>query len=358
MTRLEKIAAVIGAEGLDAILLTGDYNLLYATQLCGLEGVVLITASGRGWCLTDSRYIESAQGSVAPRGYTVQLNGGAKYSKMVAGLLAEIGGIDRLGFEDHEMSVSQHGDYAGALTCALVPASCCMEVLREVKEEWEVEQITAAQRIAEQALKQLLPDIKPGRTEQELAARLNYNMANLGSTEPAFSTIFVSGPNSSLPHGVPTGKKIENGDFVTIDFGATCNGYRSDMTRTFAVGSADDEMRRVYATVLEAQLAGIEAIDAGKSGHDVHMAAHNVIEKAGYGRYFGHGLGHSLGLQVHENPRAAKNRNEAFKLGNIITMEPGIYLPGKYGVRIEDMIFLAPAGKRNLTMFPKELTIL
>jgi Xaa-Pro aminopeptidase len=168
----------------------------------------------------------------------------------------------------------------------------------------------------------------------------------------------VSGANSSLPHGVPGPKKLEEGDFVTIDFGAIVEGYRSDMTRTFAIGYATEEMKKVYNTVLEAQLAGINAFEPGARGCDVHNAAHDVIRAAGYGQYFGHGLGHSLGLNIHEMPRAAKAFTRPFVQGNIITMEPGIYLPGKFGVRIEDMVYLAADGKRNVTCYPKELQIL
>ena len=174
----------------------------------------------------------------------------------------------------------------------------------------------------------------------------------------SFPTIFVSGAKSSLPHGTPGDKKIEAGDFVTIDFGAMVGGYHSDMTRTFAVGFATDEMKKVYNTVLEAQLAGIEAFAVGKPGSQVDKAARDIIEAAGYGPYFGHGLGHSLGLNIHESPRAAKTYHREFVQGNIVTIEPGIYLPGKFGVRIEDMVYLGADGKRNLTNFPKELLIL
>ena len=232
------------------------------------------------------------------------------------------------------------------------------EVLREVKEEQEISQIVAAQRIAEAALTRVLPSIRPGVAEKELAAELDYQMLKLGSTGVSFETILVSGAKSSLPHGKPGEKKIADGDFVTIDFGAMVGGYHSDMTRTFAVGHATEEMRTVYATVLEAQLAGIAALEAGVPGSTVDQAARDVIERAGYGKCFGHGLGHSLGLNIHENPRASRLYPEPFKTGNIITIEPGIYLPGKFGVRIEDMVYLGADGKRNLTEAPKNLTIL
>jgi Xaa-Pro aminopeptidase len=240
----------------------------------------------------------------------------------------------------------------------MMPVKDAFEVLREVKEQAEVDCIVAAQRIAEQALEKLLPFIKPGAVENELAAELEHQMRVLGSTGVSFPTILVSGAKSSLPHGTPGDKKIEYGDFVTIDFGAMVGGYHSDMTRTFAVGTATDEMKKVYDTVLRAQLAGIEALEVGVPGCQVDKAARDIIEQAGYGKYFGHGLGHSLGLNIHESPRASKAWPHPFKEGNIITIEPGIYLPGKFGVRIEDMVYLSPEGKKNLTKAPKELLIL
>lgn len=356
MTRLEKIAAMLRERGVDAMLITGEENLCYATGFVGLEGMVFITAAGEGFCFTDSRYIEAVTAEVAPLGYQV-LQPEQAYPAAAQELAARFG-VETLGFEDRVMTVSDHGSYAQALSCTLVPVENAFEVLREVKEETEVQRIVAAQRIAEAALVRILPLIRPGAVEKELAAELDYQMLKLGSTGVSFETILVSGAKSSLPHGKPGEKKLEDGDFVTIDFGAMVGGYHSDMTRTFAVGHATEEMRRVYATVLEAQTAGIAALAVGMPGNQVDQAARDVIERAGYGSYFGHGLGHSLGLNIHENPRASRLYPEPFKTGNIITIEPGIYLPGKFGVRIEDMVYLAADGKRNLTCAPKELTIL
>ena len=356
MSRLEKISGALKNRGWDAALITGGENLCYATGFRGLEGMVFITADGKGFCHTDSRYIEAVTAAVAPRGYQVIQPEDNYY--VCAAKLAERLGLHTVAFEDRVMPVAEYEKYKAQIACSLVPAGDLYELLREIKEEEEVANIVAAQRIAEAALHELLPRIRPGAVERELAAELDYLMGKRGSEGVSFSTIFVSGAKSSLPHGVPGDKKIENGDFVTIDFGAMKNGYHSDMTRTFAVGHATEEMKRVYDTVYRAQQAGIEALAVGKPGREVHNAAAKVIEDAGYGPYFGHGLGHSVGLNIHENPRAARTYEPAFKLGNIITMEPGIYLPGKFGVRIEDMVYLAPEGKRNLTEFPKELTIL
>ena len=356
MERLNKLAAMAKKLGCDGVLITEGENLCYATGFVGLEGMVLVTADGKGYCFTDSRYIEAAEKAIAPWGYQV-IQPDVSYPQCVAQLCQEHK-LESLLFEDQDMTVATHARYTAAVPAKLVAAGEAFSELREVKEEIEVERIVAAQRIAEQALEEILPLIKPGAVEREVAAELDYRMARLGSTGVSFSTIFVSGAKSSLPHGTPGDQKIEAGDFVTIDFGAMVGGYHSDMTRTFAVGFATDEMKKVYDTVLQAQLAGIEAMAAGVPGSQVDKAARDIIEAAGYGPYFGHGLGHSLGLNIHENPRASKAYHRELVQGNIITIEPGIYLPGKFGVRIEDMVYLGAEGKRNLTLAPKELRIL
>ena len=356
MERLNKLAAMAKKLSCDGVLITEGENLCYATGFVGLEGMVLVTADGKGYCFTDSRYIEAAEKAIAPWGYQV-IQPDVSYPQCVAQLCQEHK-LESLLFEDQDMTVATHARYTAAVPAKLVAAGEAFSELREVKEEIEVERIVAAQRIAEQALEEILPLIKPGAVEREVAAELDYRMARLGSTGVSFSTIFVSGAKSSLPHGTPGDKKIEAGDFVTIDFGAMVGGYHSDMTRTFAVGFATDEMKKVYDTVLQAQLAGIEAMAAGVPGSQVDKAARDIIEAAGYGPYFGHGLGHSLGLNIHENPRASKAYHRELVQGNIITIEPGIYLPGKFGVRIEDMVYLGAEGKRNLTLAPKELRIL
>ena len=233
-----------------------------------------------------------------------------------------------------------------------------VEQLRMCKEVDEVEKIVAAQRIAEQALEEVLNDIKVGVTEKEIAARLTYLMLHYGAENMSFDPIVVSGANSSKPHGVPGEKTIGAGDFVTMDFGCRKNGYCSDMTRTVAVGMPTDEMRSVYQTVLNAQLAGIAAAKAGVTGERVDAAARKVISDAGYGDYFGHSFGHSLGLDIHEHPIAAPGVHARLPEHTVISAEPGIYLPGKFGVRIEDVMHLTADGAEILTRSPKNLIIL
>ena len=244
MTRLEKIAEMLRQRKLDAVLITGEENLCYATGFVGLEGMVFITAAGKGWCFTDSRYIEAAEAAVAPLGYAV-IQPEESYPKTAQALVLQEN-IGTLGFEDRVMTFDAYQTYSAAIGCHMMPVKDAFEVLREVKEQAEVDCIVAAQRIAEQALEKLLPFIKPGAVENELAAELEHQMRVLGSTGVSFPTILVSGAKSSLPHGTPGDKKIEYGDFVTIDFGAMVGGYHSDMTRTFAVGTATDEMKKGY----------------------------------------------------------------------------------------------------------------
>ena len=358
MGRLEKLTAMVQKTAADAVLITSPFNLRYATMYGGLEGMVLVDREGHGIVFTDSRYIEQAERIISPLGYeVVEPEGSYPTVRTIADYVAAQG-YKTLAYEDACMSVEEWQQYQSAVPAKLIPLGRRIEKLREIKEPEEVRHIVEAQRIAEHALARLVPEIVPGAYEDELCAKLRYYMAVEGSENFAPGMPLISGKKTSMPHGQPGHKAIEKGDFVTIDFGAEVCGYQSDMTRDFAVGYATEKMKEVYQIVLEAQLAGIEAFQAGVTGREVDQAARSVIEKAGYGAYFGHGLGHSLGLEIHENPRASKTYDGVFETGHIITVEPGIYIPGEFGVRIEDMIYLSENGKQNLTEFPKELTVL
>ena len=266
--------------------------------------------------------------------------------------------LRRLGFEDAYMTVQDHERYRKALSCDLVPATDILWQLRAVKDAEELDAMVAAQRIAEKALDQILGEIRPGVTEKEIAARLQYLMLHFGAENMSFDPIVVSGPNGSLPHGVPGERVIQNGEFVTMDFGCIYHGYCSDMTRTVAVGFATEEMQTVYRTVLAAQEAGIRAARAGVTGRGVDGAARAVITAAGYGDYFGHSFGHGVGVEIHEAPNASPMNEKPLPAGAVISAEPGIYLPGKLGVRIEDVLLLTEDGCRDITKAPKELIIL
>jgi Xaa-Pro aminopeptidase len=230
--------------------------------------------------------------------------------------------------------------------------------LRAVKSETEIEKMIRAQRIAEEAFENTLGVIRPGMTEKEVAAELIYSMLKLGADGLSFDPIVVGGARSSMPHGVPTDAEIKTGTFLTMDFGCIKDGYCSDMTRTDAVGGYTDEMRAVYETVLRAQESGIEKAAAGVPGSAVHAAAADVIGSAGFGAYFGHGFGHGLGLEVHECNSASPSDSRELKAGNVISAEPGIYLPGRFGVRIEDVIVIRDGGCENITRTPKRLLVI
>lgn len=354
MNHLKQIAAKLDEYGLDAMLLSSEPGEYYAVGFHG-EGYVLV-AKNESRYITDSRYIESAEKQIT--GARITMTDRSKnYKVLLSAAVAELG-VKKLGFEDCYMTVAQHLAYAEALPCDLEPAQDLVNDLRAAKDAEEIALMTEAQRITDAAFTEILAFLKPGMTEREVAAKLVYDMMRMGANKVSFDPIVVSGPNGSLPHGIPSDKKIENGEFVTMDFGCMYGGYCSDMTRTVAMGEPTEEMRRVYDTVLQAQLAGIAVTAAGVQGKVIDGAARKVIEDAGYGDYFGHGYGHSLGLEIHENPNANTREEKHLPLGAVVSAEPGIYLPGKFGVRIEDVTVLTDGGCTVLTKSPKELIIL
>ena len=353
MNHLEHIAAHL--DGLDAILLTSEANCYYATGFMG-EGIALVTCRG-SWYFTDSRYTEAADKAIGDAAVIREVSREKPFSALINEALAEAG-AEKAGFEEQRMTVAEHAVYSEKLHCTLTPASALMTELRGSKDEEELSCMTAAQRIAEGALEQILKEIRPGMTEKEIAARLNYLMVSAGAEKTAFDTIVASGPNGSMPHAVPGMRKVREGDFITMDFGCVYKGYCSDMTRTVALGRPSDEMRNVYDIVLQAQLAGIAAAKAGVTGAVIDGAARKVIQDAGYGVYFGHSFGHSLGIDIHEAPNAAPGNDKPMPDGAVVSAEPGIYLPGKFGVRIEDVMILRPDGAQVITKAPKALLVL
>lgn len=353
MNHLEHIAAHL--DGLDAMLLTSEANCYYATGFMG-EGIALVTRRG-SWYFTDSRYTEAADKAIGNAAVIREVSREKPFSVLINEALAEAG-AEKAGFEEQRMTVAEHAVYSEKLHCTLTPASSLMTELRGSKDEEELSCMTAAQRIAEGALEQILKEIRPGMTEKEIAARLNYLMVSAGAEKTSFDTIVASGPNGSMPHAVPGMRKVREGDFITMDFGCVYKGYCSDMTRTVALGRPSDEMRNVYDIVLQAQLAGIAAAKAGVTGAAIDGAARKVIQDAGYGAYFGHSFGHSLGIDIHEAPNAAPGNDKPMPDGAVVSAEPGIYLPGKFGVRIEDVMILRPDGAQVITKAPKALLVL
>jgi len=357
MNHCSEIAAKLEAFDLDAMMLTNEANRLYATGFhsTDTDGLALITRNNT-YYFTDSRYTEAAERAI-PGAILREVKAGRGYTVLVEEVIQEEE-LRKVGFEDAYMTVQDYERYRKGLSCELAPATDLMLQLRMVKSEEELEAMIGAQRIAERALEDILKEIRPGVSEKEIAARLQYLMLHYGASDMSFDPIVVSGPNGSLPHGVPSEKLIQSGEFVTMDFGCVYRGYCSDMTRTVAVGTVSDEMRTVYDTVLRAQLAGIQAAKAGTTGKEVDGAARAVITEAGYGRYFGHSFGHGVGVEIHEAPNASPMNEKPLPEGAVISAEPGIYLPGKLGVRIEDVIVLTENGCRNLTKAPKELIVL
>ena len=357
MNHFSQIAAKLEAYHIDAMLLSCEANRFYASGFhsSGTDGMALVTRE-KNYYFTDARYTEAAGRAV--QGAELRETGpGKSYSLRLKEAVQEQS-VHRMGYEDAYMTVKDYEMYSKALSCELVSATELLLELRRVKDQEELASMTAAQRIAEQALEDILKEIRPGVTEKEIAARLQYLMLHYGAENMSFDPIVVSGPNGSLPHGVPSEREIRAGEFVTMDFGCIYHGYCSDMTRTVAVGSATEEMRTVYETVLAAQAAGIAAARAGVCGKDVDGAARSVIEAAGYGSYFGHGFGHGVGVEIHEGPNASSANDKPLPAGAVISAEPGIYLPGKLGVRIEDVIVITESGCENLTRAPKELLVL
>lgn len=338
-----------------AVLVFTPENRRYLTGFPSSLGYLLMTSKGNR-LFVDSRYFEAATkkvtgAEVCPFGnITETLNEAIKAS-----------GSQKLLVET-EMSLALFEKLKKGLSVKVVPSASLSEKLlnlRSVKKKEETDSIIAAQRIAEKAFDDILSFIKEGVTEKEIAATLEYRMKCHGAEGLAFDTIAVSGANTSLPHGVPTDKRVEKGDFVTMDFGAVVNGYMSDMTRTVAVGFVTDEMQKVYDTVLAANIKAADEIKAGMLCKEADAIARGIITEAGYGAFFGHGLGHGVGLMIHEAPNLSPRAGGAvLRAGQIVTDEPGIYLPGKFGVRIEDMLLVRKNNCKNLTKAPKHLIIL
>ena len=353
MKNLDKYLSLLGEE-VDGLLLTSRYSRHYGAEFDIAEGVAIVTAKGCRY-FTDSRYIESAENNL--KGFEVKMvDRNNSYFKLLNEAIADFG-VTVLGYEENYLTVAELMGYEKNLDAKLIPFNKQINGFRGVKEEWELELMRKAQKIADKAFDEVLPRIRTGMTELELQAELIYCMYKNGAHGLSFDPIVVSGPNTSLPHGVAGERVIQEGDFVTMDFGVLYYGYCSDMTRTVAVGYATEEMRKVYDTVLRAQLAGIAASKAGVPGKDVDAAARKVIEDAGYGPYFGHGYGHSLGLEIHEGPNPNGGNPDPMPENAVASAEPGIYLPGKFGVRIEDVTIYKADGCENITFSPKNLII-
>lgn len=353
MKNLDKYLSLLDGE-VDGLLLTSRYSRHYGAEFDIAEGVAIVTKAGCRY-FTDSRYTESAQNNIH-NFEVLEINQFTGYNKRLNDAIADFG-VMALGYEESYITMAEYAGFEKNLNAKLVPFGTKINSFRGTKEPWELELMRKAQKITDKAFAEVLTRIRPGMTELELQAELIYCMYKNGGTGLAFDPIVVSGPNTSLPHGVAGERVIQPGDFVTMDFGASFQGYCSDMTRTVAVGFATEEMKTVYNTVLEAQKTAIGMTRAGVPGCEIDAAARNVIAQAGYGQFFGHGYGHSLGLEIHESPSPNAGNKNPMPAGAVCSAEPGIYLPGKFGVRIEDVTVLSEDGCEIITESPKELII-
>ena len=355
MKNIEKYQNLISKGEVDALLLTSKHNRQYAAEYCIAEGVAVICKT-QSYYFTDFRYIESAQKNLP--GFAVKMvDTEHPYTKLINEAISD-NTVKTIGFEDDTLTVEEYTLYNTKLNAVLHPYAAEINAPRASKEPWEIEYMKKAQEITDRTFNDLLNVIHPGMTEKELCAELIYRLYNYGAEDKSFDPIVVSGPNGSLPHGVPSEKPIQAGEFVTMDFGCLYHGYCSDMTRTIALGYVSEKMDKVYHTVLEAQLAGIAATKAGVTGKEMDAAARNVINAAGFEGLFGHSYGHSLGLLIHEGPYANMRNDKPMPAGAVVSAEPGIYIPDEFGVRIEDVTVLTETGCEILTKSPKNLIIL
>lgn len=349
--RICRLRAEMEKNGLDAVLLKSVTAIRYFSGFTSDDASVLVTKN-RSVLLTDFRYTIQAKAQAGDCCEIVEV-GGAAHSEAIKNIIAEEG-VKRMGFEDDFVSFAQYQVYA-AFGAEFVPFAKELHKLRIVKTPDEVENLQKAQAMADRAFEELLKVVKPGMTERRVAAELEYICAKLGSEGPSFETIVGSGPNGAMCHAVPGERQLQEGDLVVLDYGCLYNGYHSDMTRTFAVGKVDPFAEKIYNIVLEAQSRALDALKPGITGKELDAIARDFIASKGYGDCFGHSLGHGFGLLIHEEPRASVTGDTVFEEGMTITVEPGIYLEGKFGVRIEDCCVVTKDGKLNLAHATKAL---
>lgn len=349
--RYEKVKKILEDKELDAILVSNGYNMRYLSGFSGATGYLYLSKN-KQVVLTDFRY--TIQAEEEAKDYQV-IEISRKYSEHIRALLEEEQGRT-VGFEGKDLLYYDFAKWKEAMpNTKWIPLEDELSNLRIIKTPDEIAAIEKAEAIGDKAFSDILNIIRPGMTELEVAAHLEFSMKKYGAENLSFDTIAASGIHSSMPHAIPTNKKIENGDFLTMDFGCVYEGYCSDMTRTIVVGKASAEQKKVYQTVLDAQLAALEFIKAGYTGKEIDAVARKIIDEAGYKGCFGHGLGHSVGLFIHESPRLSSSEETIIQANVTETVEPGIYIKGFGGVRIEDLVVVTEDGCRNLTHSEKQL---
>lgn len=348
MMQIEKIRGILESGSLDAMLLTGAVNRRYISGFTGTNGAVLISRE-KAWLITDFRYTEQAAAQ-SPDFLTVTL----KTDEKLVDWLAEFD-FERVGFEADVWTLEAFEPFKEMKGIQWIPVQKDLMALRMIKTPEEIAHIEQAAAIADSGFQHILGFIRPGVTEAEVALELEFHMRKNGASGLSFDSIVASGERSSMPHGVASGKTIERGDLLTLDFGCVVNGYCSDMTRSLVVGKASPEQVNLYQLVHSAQAASLELVKPGVTCAAVDSAGRSLIEAAGYGPQFGHGTGHGVGLEIHEQPRVAASSDTVLAPGMIITIEPGVYIPGFGGVRIEDLVVVTETGYRLLSASPKNL---
>lgn len=347
-----RVQEILKKLSIGAILISNGNNMRYISGFAGETGYLYISEK-RHAVVTDFRY--TIQAEMEAEGYEIITIGNGGYEEALNDLLST-DGIKRLGFEAEDMLYADYMKLKENLKVdELVPVGNEITAMRRIKTPKELELIKKAEEIGDQVFSEILTFITPGMTELEIAARIEYLLKLKGAQSLSFPAIVASGINSSMPHAVPTHKKVEKGDFLTMDFGCVYEGYCSDMTRTIVIGKASEKQKEVYALVLKAQLAALDFIKAGYKGKEIDKVARDIIYHAGYEGCFGHGLGHSVGLHIHENPRLSMLEEDIIEAGMTETVEPGIYIKGFGGVRIEDLVVVTEHGCENFTKSDKEL---
>ena len=352
MDKLEQLRSFIAQKHLDGVIVLSEYNRRYLSGFTGTSGALLITKEDQ-YLITDFRYIEQAT-SEAPAFHIIN-----RQNSLIQSLKEQIStlNLQNICFEGNLVSYDEYLQLSKSYV-SLISISGAIEKIREVKNPTEIEIIQSAANIVDQAYEYILTVAKSGMTEQQLKAKLESKLLELGAEGTSFSTIVASGHRGALPHGVASDKIIEQGDMITLDFGAYYQGYASDITRTFAIGEPNPKLKEIYNIVLAANQKAIEAAKAGISSKALDAVARDYITKQGYGEAFGHSLGHGIGLDVHEGPVLAKNTDSALQVNNCVTIEPGIYIDGLGGVRIEDDILITENGCQRFTNSTKDLIIL
>lgn len=353
MKKMENLRTQMAQKGIDGLLVMSPYNRRYISGFTGTAGAALVTHNEAVF-LTDFRYTEQA--AKQAEGFTVIQHTKSLFEEAMS--QADRLGVKTLGFEKEHVTYQEFELLQNYFSGALQPVAGLVENLRLIKTESEIKILKEACDIADAAFKHILDFLKPGVREIDVSNELEFFMRKCGAASSSFDIIVASGARSALPHGVASEKKIESGDFVTLDFGAYYKGYASDITRTVAVGEPSEQLKDIYSIVLEAQMAAVDQIKPGMTGKEADAVARDIISSKGYGDAFGHSTGHGLGLEVHESPRLSVLSDKPLQSGMVVTVEPGIYLPGVGGVRIEDDIVLTENGNERLTHSAKELIIL